>query len=104
MDTGERLAQRAFLLGVAVGVEQHHRHRLDVCVRHSLRKRAAVVVGGAFGLPYVETRSWGGLLVTLVVAVTGIAVSLPLGILLALALRSGFPVLRVGAVIFIEFW
>ena len=63
-----------------------------------------LLVGGAFGLPYVETRSWGGLLVTLVVAVTGIAASLPLGILLALARRSELPVLRIGAVIFIEFW
>jgi general L-amino acid transport system permease protein len=63
-----------------------------------------LLVGDAFGLPYVETRSWGGLLVTLVVAVTGIAASLPLGILLALARRSELPVLRIGAVIFIEFW
>ncbi len=63
-----------------------------------------LLVGGAFGLPYVETRSWGGLLVTLVVAVTGISVSLPLGILLALARRSELPVLSIGAVTFIEFW
>jgi general L-amino acid transport system permease protein len=63
-----------------------------------------LLIGGAFGLPYVETRSWGGLLVTLVVAVTGIAVSLPLGILLALARRSQLPALRTGAIIFIEFW
>jgi general L-amino acid transport system permease protein len=63
-----------------------------------------LLVGNAFSLPYVETRSWGGLLVTLVVAVTGIAASLPLGILLALARRSQLPALRTGAVIFIEFW
>jgi general L-amino acid transport system permease protein len=63
-----------------------------------------LLVGGSFGFAYVETRSWGGLLVTLVVAVTGIVVSLPLGILLALARRSRLPVVRTGAVIFIEFW
>jgi general L-amino acid transport system permease protein len=63
-----------------------------------------LLVGGAFGLPYVETRSWGGLLVTLVVAVTGIAISLPLGILLALARRSDLPVLRISAIAFIELW
>ncbi len=63
-----------------------------------------LLVGGGFGLPHVETRSWGGLLITLVVAVTGIVISLPLGILLALARRSEFPALRVAAVIFIEFW
>jgi len=63
-----------------------------------------LLIGGSFGLHYVETRSWGGLLVTLVVAVTGIVTSLPLGILLALARRSELPLLRTGAVIFIEFW
>ncbi len=63
-----------------------------------------LLVGGFFDLPYVETRSWGGLLVTLVVAVTGILASLPLGILLALARRSELPVLRIGAVAFIEVW
>jgi len=63
-----------------------------------------LLVGGGFGLPYVETRSWGGLLITLVVAVTGIVVSLPLGILLALARRSAMPAVQAAAVIFIEFW
>jgi general L-amino acid transport system permease protein len=63
-----------------------------------------LLVGDVFGLPHVETRSWGGLLVTLVVAVTGIVASLPLGILLALARRSEFAAVHTAAVIFIEFW
>ena len=57
-----------------------------------------------FGLTPVETSSWGGLLVTLVVSVTGIAASLPLGILLALGRRSRMPVVRLLSVIFIEIW
>jgi general L-amino acid transport system permease protein len=57
-----------------------------------------------FGLTPVETSSWGGLLVTLVVSVTGIAASLPLGILLALGRRSQMPVVRLLSVIFIEVW
>ena len=56
------------------------------------------------GLPPVETRLWGGLLVTLVVAITGIVASLPLGILLALGRRSSMPIVRFFSVIFIEFW
>jgi len=56
------------------------------------------------GLEPVETRLWGGLLVTLVVAITGIVASLPLGILLALGRRSGMPIIRVCSVVFIEFW
>jgi general L-amino acid transport system permease protein len=63
-----------------------------------------LLVGGVFGLPYVETRAWGGLLVTLVVAVTGIVASLPLGILLALGRRSQLPIVRTLCIVFIEFW
>ncbi|PZQ81879.1 MAG: amino acid ABC transporter permease [Ancylobacter novellus] len=57
-----------------------------------------------FGLSHVETRQWGGLLVTLVIAVTGIVASLPLGILLALGRRSQMPIVRLLSVAFIEFW
>ncbi len=57
-----------------------------------------------FGLPAVETRVWGGMLVTLVIAVTGIVASLPLGILLALGRRSDMPLVRISSVLFIEFW
>ncbi|SNY93476.1 amino acid ABC transporter membrane protein 2, PAAT family (TC 3.A.1.3.-) [Cohaesibacter sp. ES.047] len=57
-----------------------------------------------FGLVPVETARWGGFLVTLVIAVTGIAASLPLGIALALGRRSKMPVVRLVSVIFIEFW
>lgn len=57
---------------------------------------------GGFGLPVVETALWGGLLVTLALSFVGIAVSLPLGILLALGRRSTMPVIRLLSVIFIE--
>jgi general L-amino acid transport system permease protein len=55
-------------------------------------------------LPIVDTRLWGGLLVTLVVSVTGIVASMPIGIALALGRRSTIPLIRVFSVIFIEFW
>ncbi len=57
----------------------------------------------AIGLSTVETSSWGGILVTIVVASVGIVVSLPLGILLALGRRSDMPVVRTASVLFIEF-
>ncbi len=60
--------------------------------------------GGMFNLEYVETNRWGGILVTLVVAITGIVVSLPLGILLALGRRSKMPAMRFASVLFIEIW
>jgi general L-amino acid transport system permease protein len=56
------------------------------------------------GLPIVDTRLWGGLLVTLVVAVTGIVASMPIGIALALGRRSTIPLIRVFSVAFIELW
>ena len=57
-----------------------------------------------FGLVPVETQQWGGLLVTLVVAVTGIVASLPLGILLALGRRSRMVAVRLFSIVFIEVW
>jgi len=56
------------------------------------------------GFPVVDTRLWGGLLVTLVVSVTGIVASMPVGIALALGRRSTIPLIRVFSVAFIEFW
>lgn len=61
-----------------------------------------LLTGGVFGLEPVSTAFWGGLLVTLVVAVTGISASLPLGILLALGRRSNLPVIRLLSTILIE--
>ncbi|WP_313159055.1 amino acid ABC transporter permease [Mixta calida] len=63
-----------------------------------------MLYGGIFGLERVETRQWGGLTLTLIIAAVGIAGALPLGILLALGRRSTMPVVRALSVIFIEFW
>ncbi|NKK77757.1 amino acid ABC transporter permease [Rhizobium leguminosarum] len=57
---------------------------------------------GGFGLEVVETPLWGGLMVTLVLSFVGIAVSLPVGILLALGRRSKMPIIRMLCVTFIE--
>jgi len=56
------------------------------------------------GLPIVDTRLWGGLLVTMVISVVGIAASMPIGIALALGRRSTIPLIRVFSIAFIEFW
>ncbi len=61
-----------------------------------------LLTGGYFGLEEVETVLWGGLLVTLIVAITGIVMSLPLGILLALGRRSQLPIIRWLSIGFIE--
>ena len=63
-----------------------------------------LLTGGVFGLEKVETTLWGGLLVTLIVSVTGIVCSLPIGIVLALGRRSKLPIIRIICVVIIEFW
>ncbi|RWE35633.1 MAG: amino acid ABC transporter permease [Mesorhizobium sp.] len=61
-----------------------------------------LLIGGVFGLPRVETARWGGLLVTLSLSFVGIAVSLPLGTVLALGRRSKMPIIKMLSVVFIE--
>ena len=63
-----------------------------------------LLLGGHFGLMYVPTREWGGLMLTLTVATIGIVGSLPIGIVLALGRRSNLPFVRAVSVVFIEFW
>ena len=64
---------------------------------------AAWLLFGGFGLEPVASNKLGGILLTMVVAVTGISFSLPLGVALALGRRSKLPALRAICVIFIEF-
>ncbi len=61
-----------------------------------------VLLYGGFGLETVETPLWGGLMVTLVLSFVGIAVSFPVGIILALGRRSHMPVIRMVCIVFIE--
>lgn len=49
---------------------------------------------GGGGLPLAEPDRWGGLLLTLALATASIALSFPLGVLLALGRRSGLPLVR----------
>ena len=72
---------------------------------HSLA--APFIIGwlllGGFGLESVSTDKFGGFLLTLVIGVTGIVVSLPIGIALALGRQSHMPAMRIICVAFIEF-
>jgi general L-amino acid transport system permease protein len=62
-----------------------------------------LLLGGVFGLRPVETSYWGGLMVTLILSFVGIAVSFPVGILLALGRRSTkMPIVRMLSIAFIE--
>ncbi len=53
-------------------------------------------------LTHVPTTLWGGLLVTVILAVGGIVLSFPIGVLLALGRRSSLPVVKGFSIVFIE--
>ena len=58
--------------------------------------------GGVLGLTAVPTELWGGLPLTIMLAVIGVVCSLPLAILLALGRRSDMPLIRAVSVGYIE--
>jgi general L-amino acid transport system permease protein len=54
-------------------------------------------------LPKVSTNLWGGVFVSLLVALVGIVMSLPIGIVLALGRRSHMPIVKFVSIVLIEF-
>jgi len=114
---------RLMLFGV-YPYEQHWRPLLATCIviamlatsapRRFWRRElgyawlAAVLVvawlmwGGILGLPYVETGLWGGLPLTLGLALLGIVLAFPLSILLALGRRSNLPAIKAICTGYIE--
>ncbi len=60
--------------------------------------------GGILGLSIVETRLWGGLLLNFVLTFVAVAVSIPLGLLLAEGRRSDHPEIAASSIAFIELW
>jgi general L-amino acid transport system permease protein len=63
---------------------------------------AAWLIGGGFGLATVPIRLWNGLLLTLWIATLSIALSFPLGVLLALGRQSSLPVIKIFSILYIE--
>ena len=62
--------------------------------------------GGAvftYGFEPVESAKIGGFLLALIIGLSGIVFSLPLGVLLALGRRSGMPFIQGVSIVFIEF-
>ncbi len=63
---------------------------------------ALMMIGGAFGMQEVDQSVWGGLMLSIMLALVGVIVSIPLGILLALGRHYGSPAIKVLCVTFIE--
>lgn len=62
----------------------------------------ALLNGSWLGLPEARTSDWGGLTLTMVLAVVGIIAALPIGILLALGRQSSMPAVKTLSVLWIE--
>jgi general L-amino acid transport system permease protein len=58
--------------------------------------------GGILGLAPVETTQWGGLPLTLLLSVFGLAAAYPLGVVLALGRQSQMPAVKVLCIVYIE--
>jgi general L-amino acid transport system permease protein len=65
--------------------------------------RAALDAALPIGIDFVRSDRLGGFLISMIIGVSGIALSLPLGILLALGRRSDMVIVKTVSVVFIEF-
>lgn len=61
-------------------------------------------LAGGIGLEKISTNEWGGLTLTLILSLLGLLYSFPIGIILALARRSTWPVIRCLSIGYIEFF
>ncbi len=55
-----------------------------------------------FGTGGVQTKEWGGLLLTLMLSIVGIVASFPLGVALAIGRTSNYPIISAICTVFIE--
>ena len=67
-----------------------------------LAAMGTLMAGGVFGLSAVESSQWGGLPLTLLLAVFGLTAAYPLGVVLALGRQSRMPAVKVLCVVYIE--
>jgi general L-amino acid transport system permease protein len=100
------LAGLFFVFGTAAVVFAPQRLRLKagIAALFILPPLGIWLLAGGFGLRPIETREWGGLMLTLFISVYASLIAIPLGILLALGRQSQLKVIRLVSVLFIEFW
>ncbi len=100
------IAGIAFVLGIAsiVLAPQRLRLKLGLAMLVALPPLGIWLLSGGFGLRYIETREWGGLMLTLFISIYASLIAIPLGIIFALGRQSELRIIRLISVIFIEFW
>ncbi len=87
---------------VVSAVREFWRWRLLAALWIGGTAACAWLMGGGLGLSRVETSLWGGLPITLMLAIYGTLLAFPLGILLALGRRSRLPIIRSASIVYIE--
>ena len=93
------------LMAVGYGIGRFTRARRLVTAAWLVSPLIVLVLLYGVGFPpllTVATDVWGGLLLTVTLAVVGIGASFPLGVLLAIGRQSSFPVIRTFCVLYIE--
>ncbi|HEX6129257.1 MAG TPA: amino acid ABC transporter permease [Candidatus Limnocylindria bacterium] len=94
------LVWAAMIVGLRLGVP---RRALMVAWLLSIPATWVLVAGvGLAPFPSVSSNLWGGLLLTMLLALVGIVLSFPIGVLLALGRRSALPAIRVVSTAYIE--
>ena len=71
-------------------------------IAYQILWRLPYAIGFDFGIRNASTANWGGLTLTLLLAVSGIVLCFPLGVILALGRRSKLPVFRGLSIAYIE--
>ena len=99
------------ILGYIIGVVGFIQNRALIILWILSLPFTFILLAGGISLPFigewnfatpVATNLWGGLLLTLLLTVVGIAFSFPIGVLLALGRRSALPVVKGFCIAYIE--
>lgn len=83
-------------------LDRFRNRRFAACSVFAFLFAIAILLGGWAGLQAVPTNLWGGLPLTLLIALTGTLMAFPLAILLALGRRSQLAFLRSLCTVYIE--
>lgn len=81
---------------------KHWKKRLAYAWIAGLLIMGLLLRGGLFGLDPVESTQWGGLPLTLLLAVFGLTAAYPLGVLLALGRQSNMRAIKLLSIVYIE--
>lgn len=99
---GQQLAKRATIPGIPGILSDIVLFAVGFVIVYQLLWRIPYLIGFDFGIRNASTANWGGLALTLLLAVSGIVLCFPLGVILALGRRSKLPVFRGLSIAYIE--